>query len=140
MGVNLMDDEPRGGGAVLPDGWHNVQVRMFKEGKSPNDNPYVEYCMGNTEGTIWRTFYITPKAKWILKNFVGCCGYTGDLRDFDFRAILNASVQVLVGLGEPNRNTGKRYREVIDFAPIGGIRKVPVNAVGNVVDDEESPL
>lgn len=128
--VNLMDDEPRGGGGepILPDGWHDVQIRSFKEGKTPTtNNPYVEYFMGNAQGTIKRSFYITPKAKWILKNFVGCCGYTGDLRNFDFKAIIGARVKVQVGLGNPNKQ-GKAYREVIDFAPIDGSR---------VVEDDE---
>lgn len=137
MGVNLLDDDdgPRGGGDVLPEGWHNVQVRSFKECKADSGSVGVEYTMGNAQGTIKRTFWITKRAKYILKNFAGCCGYEGDLRNFDFKAILGTSVQVKVGLGDPNKH-GKRYMDVLDFMPVGGMRQVPVNAAGNVVDDE----
>ena len=140
MGVNLLDDEgPRGGGDVLPEGWHNVQVRSFKECKANSGSPGVEYLMGNASGTIKRTFWITPRAKYILKNFVGCCGYEGDLRNFDFKAILGASVKVLVGLGDPKKQ-GKRYMDVLDFAPIDGRRQVHVNSAGNVADEEDAPF
>jgi len=140
--VNLMDDDdgPRGAraGGVLPEGTHLVRVeKVLKESKTPTGTPFVEYLLSNAQGSIKKTFYITPAAKFRLKNFAVACGYDGSLREFDFRNILGMTVQVVVGK-EPNKKDGKLYNEVVDWAAVR--RQVPVNSVGNLVDDDDAPF
>ena len=137
MGIDLTDtDTPRGGsGGVLPCGWHTVRVASCKEVTSKSQTPGIEYTLTAGDGSIRHTWWLSPAAKFRLKAFVECCGYEHKLRNFEFRDILGAQVQIRVDKGKPNMQ-GKAYNEVVEYMPVGGMRQVPVNAVGNVADDE----
>lgn len=132
MAIDLMqDDGPRAGSSnmsVLGLGWHNVVVKMFKEisGKTKG-TPGVEYTLGNANGSIRKTFWLSPSAKFRLKLFAQACGLPEvQLRKFEFKDLLNKTVQIEVTQGE-------KYKEVENWMPVGA---APFGAD----DDEESPL
>ena len=121
MGIDLTDDDgPHGGGKrYLDPGWHTVKVDSAKEITSKsNGNPGYEYSMSNGDGMITRKFWVTPNAKFMLKNFALCCGYKGNLRDYDYRSILGTKVQVEVALKPAQDGSGKQYREVVNYIPL----------------------
>lgn len=115
--IDLTDSGPPSGGnggstQYLPEGWHIVKVKSFKE--TQLGKPAVDYVLEGADGMIRQRFYVTPAAKFRLKGFVEACGYRGELRRFEFNYILGMTVNVKVEKGKP-RNDGKRYLEVTDW-------------------------
>lgn len=131
--INLMDDPgPRagsgGGGGFLGVGWHTVQVRAFEEKSSSKGTPGIQYTLGNASGTIRKTFWLSPQAKFRLRLFAQACGLADvKLRSFDWKDLLNKSVQIEV-------TQGPQYKEVENWMPVGA---APFGADD---DGDEAPL
>ena len=138
MGINLEDDDgPRGGGTSLGVGWHTVKIASCKEVSAKSGTPGIEYTLTAPAGSIRHTWWLSPAAKFRLKNFVTCCGYQHKLRNFEFRDILGATVQIQVAKGEPNAQ-GKSYNEVVEYMPARTASAAPANAMPD--DDGDTPF
>lgn len=130
ISVNLDGVEAWGASAapaILPPGWHDVQIESAEDGSSSSNNPQVALQMSTFAGEHvgygvrdWLT--LTPAALGRIRQFLEAVGVEIPSGDFEFPTskLPGCKVRVLVKEEPKNDGSGDMRTVVAAYVPISG--------------------